>query len=829
MNKRPVMHAGTTLCLVLFLLAGPISAPAAQAAAIPPYPKAHTQNLASHPAASAAALEDGLNPDGTLNLTSGGPKSFNAAGWRMLTGPGGQPRFMRPDAQPARPNLAARRMPNLAGDEWWTSSFINGLTNGAAAANVYALAVSGSDIYVGGSFTQAGGIPANNIARWNTATDQWYALGPGVQGQVYSIVPKGTNIYVGGSFNDIGGQPAWSLAAWNASSQTWSLLGGSPGLESSGTFVGVVQAMALDSSGNLYVGGNFDHAGSLAARNIAKLSGSTWSALGNGLGVGSGEVVLSLAVSGSDVFAGGSFTSPESYIARWSGGSWGSIGGTSGPVLALTMNGSNLYAGGQFITAGGVTVNHIGLWTGGTTWQDLNGGTDNDVTSILLGPGGYFVGGNFLTAGAATVSHEAVWTGSTWYSPGSGVNGEVYALAAVGSDVYAGGAFIYATQTDSTSLPADHMARWSTAFGTWYSLGSSVDGQINAVAIDGNNVYVGGVFNSAGGVPANNVAVWNSLDGTWSNMANGVTGCTAANFCTTTVYALAVNGPNVFVGGNFTRVGGVVVANGLARWNSVTHLWTGGLTAGCLGPNCQSSVRVLLPWGSGVDAGGDFSQAGGCVPACLTVNNIVYWDGSNGYQSFTDGATVGTNGEVRAILFDGSGWYIGGLFKSPISYLEYFDGTSFYGAGVTNLNDSVYALAEDNNYLYVGGLFSNAGNNPAGNRIARLSLLGPGDWLPMGEGLNGSVEALAFSGSDLIAGGRFTGSGLTGLSHIARWSTTSQAWSAIGSGTSDDVVALAASRGLIYAGGLFLSAGAKEEDYLARWAELTTYLPVIKR
>ncbi len=63
---------------------------------------------------------------------------------------------------------------------WWASA--NNIAKwdgnqlvslGAGAANgtdglVYALAVSGSDVYVGGEFTQAGGQSANNVAMWNS-------------------------------------------------------------------------------------------------------------------------------------------------------------------------------------------------------------------------------------------------------------------------------------------------------------------------------------------------------------------------------------------------------------------------------------------------------------------------------------------------------------------------------------------------------------------------------------------------------------------------------------------------------------------------------------
>jgi hypothetical protein len=47
-----------------------------------------------------------------------------------------------------------------------------------------------------------------------------------------------------------------------------------------------------------------------------------------------------------DVFA--------NHIAKWDGSSWAALGsGIGGTVLALAVSGSDLYAGGQFTTAGG--------------------------------------------------------------------------------------------------------------------------------------------------------------------------------------------------------------------------------------------------------------------------------------------------------------------------------------------------------------------------------------------------------------------------------------------------------------------------------------------
>ena len=71
-------------------------------------------------------------------------------------------------------------------------------------------------------------------------------------------------------------------------------------------------------------------------------------------------------MSGSDLYAGGDFTtaggSAANYIAKWNGSSWSALGsGISGcpisdyggSVSALAVSGSDLYAGGNFTTAGG--------------------------------------------------------------------------------------------------------------------------------------------------------------------------------------------------------------------------------------------------------------------------------------------------------------------------------------------------------------------------------------------------------------------------------------------------------------------------------------------
>jgi hypothetical protein len=101
-------------------------------------------------------------------------------------------------------------------------------------------------------------------------------------------------------------------------------------------------------------------AGGKFVNHIAKWNGSSWTALGQGfLGT-----PLALALSGSKLYAAGSFTAaggnPANHIAFWDGSSWSALGsglfGPSGPAgsaRAVAVSGSDLYVGGGFTWAGG--------------------------------------------------------------------------------------------------------------------------------------------------------------------------------------------------------------------------------------------------------------------------------------------------------------------------------------------------------------------------------------------------------------------------------------------------------------------------------------------
>src|SRR5262249_31012347 len=103
---------------------------------------------------------------------------------------------------------------------------------------------------------------------------------------------------------------------------------------------------------NLYAAGQFDTAGQVTARCLAKWNGSAWSRLGSGIiDPYTTAWIGSLALMGSDLYVGGRFTNAGGVtvnnVAKWNGSAWSAVGGLNGHVSALAVIGTNLYASGE--------------------------------------------------------------------------------------------------------------------------------------------------------------------------------------------------------------------------------------------------------------------------------------------------------------------------------------------------------------------------------------------------------------------------------------------------------------------------------------------------
>src|ERR1043166_7054771 len=146
-----------------------------------------------------------------------------------------------------------------------------------------------------------------------------------------------------------------------------------------------------------------------------------------------------LLVAGGDSGVAG--TQFANYVAAWDGSSWQALGfGVGGSVLALTVYNGELIAGGRFTTASGLSANHVAIWNG-ISWRAAGAGLNNTVNALTVYNGELIAAGTFTTADGASANHIARWNGSAWQPLGAGMNSIVYALTVYGGELVAGGTF----------------------------------------------------------------------------------------------------------------------------------------------------------------------------------------------------------------------------------------------------------------------------------------------------------------------------------------------------------------------------------------------------
>jgi hypothetical protein len=143
-------------------------------------------------------------------------------------------------------------------------------------------------------------------------------------------------------------------------------------------------------------------------------------------------------------------------------------GGANKSVTAIAINGNDLYIGGDFDTVDGSRMNHIAHWNiAEGRWNPLGDGLSQgfmpQVAALTVYGRNVYAAGYFYTAGSDSVYNIARWDGSRWTALGSGLNGNAFALASNGAEVYVGGAFTQAG--DKQSL----------FFGLWHTPPSGTD------------------------------------------------------------------------------------------------------------------------------------------------------------------------------------------------------------------------------------------------------------------------------------------------------------------------------------------------------------------
>jgi hypothetical protein len=343
--------------------------------------------------------------------------------------------------------------------------------------SVNSLATYNGELYVGGYFSTAGSMPANNIAKWNGTN--WSAVGNGINGEVNELCVFNGELYVGGSFSTAGAIGATGVAKWNGAN--WSQVG---------NIEAYVKAMAIY-NGELYAAGWFSNLNSNGS-SIAKWNGNSWTAIGpeNDLYTVSIECVAvyngDLYTAGAYYAIGGGGVAEFFRITKWNGSAWNNfltipasytLDGALGDILSMTVYNDELYIAGTFgMMIDTITTYQIAKWNG-TNWSAVgsginpeaypNGG-DSDgsgysfVRSLAVYNGTLYAGGRFDSSGTIATRNIARWDGTNWSALGQGVNGHVYEMTGTDTSLFVGGWFDHV----NGNLEANKIAEWNDTTNT---------------------------------------------------------------------------------------------------------------------------------------------------------------------------------------------------------------------------------------------------------------------------------------------------------------------------------------------------------------------------
>jgi hypothetical protein len=337
-----------------------------------------------------------------------------------------------------------------------------------------------------------------------------------------------------------------------------------------------------------------------------------------------------------------------------------------------------------------------------------------------------------------------------------GVDDRVWGMTRIGDILYVGGSFTQAVAPDGTTVPRDHLAAIDVSTGALTSWNPGADGVVYALANDGTNVFVGGDFTTVGGVSRARMAEVDPSGNVLPFVADA----------TRKVRALAISGSTLYMGGQFDRVTDSSGKSERRIRIAGIDLSTDTLTDLKATPNKSVLSIAVVPNGG--------PQAGNLVVGGIFTS----MDGDASQQRITELTPTGA---------------VAGWSSHPIDLIwtvEIVNGTVFAGRGgkqggsltAYDLNGNlkwnhhadgdVQALTFANGQVIAGGHFGNIDNQHI-PRLAAFSPSGAPDtsWVPKPNSVKG-VWALVSTSSAIDVGGDFTTVNGQPASHVAELAVT---------------------------------------------------------
>ncbi len=499
-----------------------------------------------------------------------------------------------------------------------------------------------------------------------------------------------------------------------------------------------------------------------------------------------------------------------------------SVWGTDGVVTKVLRSGNTLYVSGSF--------SHVGPNSGGGVEVDDVRGEPTGrlpkvagVVEVVIpdGAGGWFIGGAFAGVGglarrnlAHILSNGSVdgWTPDP--------DEPVEAMAIGGKTLYVGGSF-----QRISGVPRAYLAAFDLGTGQMLAWDPAPDRRVRALVCGSWQLYVGGDFATLGTQTRWSLAEIDRSTGSvtdWDLRIGSLTGPGS-------VRALALSGDTLFVGGMIAamqaisrfHLGALDCSNRiLLEWNPRVTSPTGDMYFG----NGYVSALAFRP--DAVLVGGHFTGVGGEVRAGLAMVDrasglVTAWSPSFNSTS-SDGSA-----DITSIAVDGDSAYVAGGFLGvnglSRSYSAKLDlGSDGVSAWAPQPTDPVHAIATQGDGVYLGGVFAGLGSEWRRRiDIAAFDATTGAvkDWNPNPDGLD--VRTMALSHGRVYVCGFFASIGgqpRDGLAALDTLTGAATAWYPVTNGWTKTLEVVGDT---LYVGGAFGNVNGQPRGRLASF-DLTT-------
>ena len=514
-------------------------------------------------------------------------------------------------------------------------------------------------------------------------------MGGGVSGLIRAMAKDSEgNLYLGGNFPSVG-YNAGGLIAFDRSTE----------LPIHSPFVaGIVTAIEPDVSGGFYVAGLFEYADGEEVNNIVRLNPDL--SLDTSWQVETDNLVYAIAVEDDRILIGGSFSKVNNFdrygLAALSHegdvltftADLGVAPDHDGAVLDIAITDDHIIVGGSFSDiAGESRENLAALSPNGTVDLSWQADTDDLVRGIFRHNDRLYIAGNFQNVGGSSRVAAAALSldGETLNFDAEITSGEALSIAVINGAVYIGGLF---------EGPSDNLLATDTSGNSIALAAGEVEGLVSLVQELDGNILISGTFQAIGGVTRSGLALLNDQGELLEDLQTG----------TQAAFAIHSSEDTLLIGSIATPNYRTVPRGGLAKLTK-----DGDIAEWQTGVNEQ--VFALAYHNDTLYAGGQFTETLGGVAR----NRLAAFDPTNGALK-TDWTPQANGGLVRGIVGRSGELHIVGEFNdvngNPSAGLATLTASGQFVVRMPEVTGGVQSVARDGVNLYIAGSFTHVDGTP---------------------------------------------------------------------------------------------------------------------